>query len=86
MRYYYEKPKFYQTLYGEVYHCNHPLYNSCTLFKVKEFGLAVIQQRWDPIEKHTWWTEIDPWLNDSIYSKKEDFNHGLERIIKERYC
>ena len=30
-------------------------------------GLAVIQKRYDQDTKHTYWTEIDPWLTDSLY-------------------
>lgn len=30
-------------------------------------GLAVIQQRYNSSTKKTWWTEIDPWLNDMLY-------------------
>jgi hypothetical protein len=30
-------------------------------------GLAVIQQRYDPDIKTTWWSEIDPWLTDELY-------------------
>ena len=30
-------------------------------------GLAVIQQRYNSNTKTTWWTEIDPWLTDTIY-------------------
>ena len=30
-------------------------------------GLSVIQQRYNPDTKHTYWTEIDPWLTDSLY-------------------
>lgn len=29
--------------------------------------MAVIQQRYDESTKTTWWTEIDPWLNDELY-------------------
>ena len=29
--------------------------------------MAVIQQRYDVSTKHTYWTEIDPWLTDSLY-------------------
>ena len=67
MRYYYEKPKFYTSMYGEIYICKHPIYNRCTLFKIGNNGLAVIQQRFDPSTKQTWWSEIDPWLNDNLY-------------------
>lgn len=67
MRYHYEKPKVYLSMYGETYECDHPVYSSCTLFKMDNKGLAVIQQRYDPETKKTWWNEIDPWLNDDLY-------------------
>lgn len=67
MRYHYEKPAIYSTNYGENYNCNHPVYNRCTLFKIDEKGLAIIQQRYDPNTKTTWWSEIDPWLVDKLY-------------------
>ena len=67
MRYHYEKPKIHLSMYGERYICEHPVYNSCTLFRVKEKGLAVIQQRFDESTKSTWWSELDPWLPDSLY-------------------
>lgn len=77
MRYHYEKPALYVSMYGETYICNHPVYNSCTLFNISEKGLAVIQQRYDPIIKSTIWTEIDPWLPNDLYLHprfKEFFN------------
>ena len=67
MRYHYEKPDIYLSKYGVTYKQEHPVYNSCTLFKMDDRGLAVIQQRYDPDTKHTWWSEIDPWLTDSLY-------------------
>lgn len=67
MRYHYEKPTIYSTMYGELYHCDHPAYYVCTLFKMEERGLAVIQQRIDRETKSTYWTEIDPWLTDLLY-------------------
>lgn len=67
MRYHYEKPKLYSSMYGVTYECDHPVYNRCTLFKIGDKGLAIIQQRYDCETKHTYWTEIDPWLTDSIY-------------------
>ena len=54
-------------MYGITYECDHPVYYSCTLFKIGEMGLAVIQQRYDQDTKSTWWGEIDDWLTDSIY-------------------
>lgn len=65
MRYHYEKPSIYLSKYGITYTCNHPVYDSCTLYLINNKGLAVIQQRYD--NKTTWWTEIDPWLTDSLY-------------------
>lgn len=67
MRYHYEKPEMYLSMYGESFGCDHPVYNKCTLFKMGCRGLAVIQQRHDPNTKSTWWGEIDSWLTDSIY-------------------
>lgn len=67
MRYHYEKPALYVSMYGTTYTCDHPVYNSCTLFQIDNKGLAVIQQRYDKETKQTRWTEIDPWLTDDIY-------------------
>ena len=48
MRYHYEKPTLYSSMYGELYEWDHPVYDRCTLFTVNTKGLAVIQQRYDP--------------------------------------
>ena len=67
MRYHYNKPNIYLSMYGQTHICNHPVYNKCTLFKIGNKGLAVIQQRYDSLTKTTWWGELDPWLTDDIY-------------------
>lgn len=67
MRYHYKKPTIYSSIYGTTYTCNHPVYNDCTLYQIGSKGLAVIQQRYDIGTKTTRWTEIDPWLTDTIY-------------------
>lgn len=67
MRYHYEKPTTYSTMYGTTYTCNHPVYDRCTLFEIDNRGLAVIQQRFDENTKRTWWEELDPWLPDLLY-------------------
>lgn len=67
MRYHYEKPGIYSSMYGELYICDHPVYNRCTLFRINDKGLAVIQQRFDVKTKSTCWTEIDPWIVDLLY-------------------
>lgn len=67
MRYHYEKPSIYMSKYGLTYTCSHPVYDRCTLFKIGDYGLAVIQQRYDTETKSTWWGELDPWLTDDLY-------------------
>lgn len=67
MRYHYDKPKIYSSMYGQLYICEHPVYDRCTLFEINDKGLAVIQQRYDISTKRTWWSELDPWLTDDIY-------------------
>lgn len=67
MRYHYERKKHYTTIYGKRHKCNHKVYSYCTLFKINNLGLAIIQQRYDAQNKHTYWTEIDEDLTDSIY-------------------
>lgn len=75
MRYHHEKPRHYSSLYGEIYICDHPVYERCTLYKIGNKGLAVIQQRYNIHIKATRWTDIDPWLTDAIYlhEKFKDF-------------
>lgn len=67
MRYHYEKPSIYLSMYGTTHSCNHTVYTNCTLYKSGDKGLAVIQQRYDCETKHTWWGEVDPWLTDDLY-------------------
>lgn len=75
MRYHYEKPDNYSSVYGSVYICDHPVYDLCTLYQIHNKGLAVIQQRFDKKTKTTHWSEIDPWLTDILYlhPKFKDF-------------
>lgn len=67
MRYYHKKTTIYLSKYGSTYICDHTVYSSCTLYKIKDKGLAIIQQRYDQNTKKTYWTEIDPWLTDALY-------------------
>lgn len=66
-------------MYGETYICDHPVYDKCTLFKIHNKGLAVIQQRYNPKTKSTWWTEIDPWLTDMLY-----LHAGFDEFFQNR--
>ena len=79
MRYHHEKPPIYTSMYGEKYICDHPVYDSCTLYKINKKGLAVIQQRYDPETKSTYWTEIDPWITDELY-----LHPKFKEFFKER--
>lgn len=67
MRYHFTKPEIYISIYGKRYICDHPVYDSCTLYEMDGKGLAVIQQRYDLETKSTWWSEVDPWITDSLY-------------------
>lgn len=67
MRYHYEKPEIYMSMYGKRYICDHSIYDSCTLYEIGDKGLAVIQQRFDKDTKSTYWTELDPWFTDDLY-------------------
>ena len=79
MRYHYEKPDVYLSIYGKTYFCNHPVYRKCTLFTIDNRGLAVIQQRYNETSKKTWWGEIDPWLTDDLY-----LHSGFKKFFDER--
>ena len=67
MRYHYTKPNIYLSMYGTRYVCDHPVYDSCTLFQINGKGLSVIQQRFDNETKSTWWGEVDSWITDDLY-------------------
>lgn len=67
MRYHYEKPSVYSSMYGSTYICDHPVYDKCTLFEIDGRGLAVVQQQFNQLDKSTIWAEIDPWLTDVLY-------------------
>ena len=79
MRYHYKKQKYFKTLYGENYLCNHPVYDKRTLFKINNKGLSVIQQRYNPMTKKTWWGPIDQCLNNSLY-----LNENFKKYFDER--
>ena len=88
MRYHYDKPDMYLSMYGETYVCDHPVYNKCTLFKINNKGLAVIQQRYNPEDKTTYWNEVDPWLTDDLYlhpNFKKFFDDRSDECINNLY-
>lgn len=67
MRYHYEKPDISVPMYGETYYCDHPVYYACTLYKMGDNGLAVIQQRYREDTKTTCWNVIDKELRNELY-------------------
>lgn len=79
MRYHFNKPSLYLSMYGRVYICDHPVYDRCTLYEINNKGLAVIQQRFDNKTKSTYWTEIDEWLTDPLYLHKNFKKYFDER-------
>ena len=82
MRYFYEKPKRYSQVAGKTIECDHPIYNRGTLYLRGDKGLCVIQQRYLPKSKRTYWTEIDPWLVDEIYTRHK-FVEYFEKYATE---
>lgn len=79
MRYHHEKPQHYIQIFGEIYTCNHPVYSRCTLFKIRERGLAVIQQYYEPETKKTLWKEVENWIANELYLHKD-----FKRYFDER--
>lgn len=84
MRYHYEKPELYTCNYATVYTCDHPVYNSCTLYESQNKGLAVIQQRYYPESKMTYWGPIDEWLVNELYLHPKFHDYFLERATKSQ--
>ena len=80
MRYHYE-PEADRGLevYGQLYFCNHPVYNRCTLFLVEDKGLAVIRQYFSQKDKSTYWREIGRTLAKDIY-----LNPNFQEFFKKR--
>lgn len=94
MRYHFIKPANYVPLFGETYFCDHPVYDRCTVFKIENKGLAVIQQRFNKEQKSTYWSEIEPWIANAIYSnpnfksyfdtRASEMNNGLYPTVAVR--
>jgi hypothetical protein len=67
MRYYFEKENVEKKKYGEIYTCNHPIYRTCTLYRIGGKGLAVIEQRFSARSKYTYWSHVSSYLASAIY-------------------
>ena len=71
MRYHIKRPSIIVHIYGESYSCDHQVYNSGTLFRIKYEGLVLIQQYYDSNTKQTYWSDIEDWLANAIYLHKD---------------
>ena len=69
MKYYYEKPNKWVGA-GEIYICDHPMFNRCTLFRNGNLGLAIIQEHFDISRNVRWWGTVEPWIAGDIYVNK----------------
>ena len=71
MRYHYEskRPQSYDQAY-ELYSCDHPLYHECTLWRIGDKGLAVVQKRFNEKLKVSWWTYVNAGLAVDIEMQK----------------
>ena len=78
MKYHFLAKKKYRSEHSKIHRCDHPVYNQCTLYLDGVKGLAVIQQRYKPVSKMTWWSEVDPALADAIFEHPK-FKEYLEK-------
>lgn len=76
MRYFYEPMKTYDKNYFQLYQCDHPLFDLCTLYYSNDLGLIVVQQRCDPGNKTLTWGPVDSDLANDIY-----MNPGFHRFF-----
>lgn len=76
MRYHFIKPEFCEQYYGKTYKCNHPYYNTCTLYEHNGKGIAIVQLRYD--NKKWYYSEVDDYLANAIYMAK-----GFMKMFKE---
>ena len=74
MRYHYEENLVSINMYGITYHCDHPVYDQCTLYLINGRGLAVIQQKFTS-GKMTHWGPIDTKLTDALYLNKNFYKY-----------
>lgn len=65
-----------------THYCNHPVYSKCTLFYNGKKGLAVIQQRYIPSTKLTYWCNIDRDLIPEIQNNSK-FTSFFEHFARD---
>ncbi len=70
MRYFTEKPANAVITRRYKYKCDHPIYSECSLIKIDDFGLSIIQKRFNAKLKIFWYGAADSWLIDQIQMHK----------------
>ena len=78
MKYYYKPSTDVSAGAGEIYICNHPLFNRATLFKQHERGLLLVQEHYNKKTKARLWGPVVPWLSYDIYA-----NANFDRFFDE---
>lgn len=82
MRYHFKAKKTYNCNHGIIYNSHHPIYNRCTLYFKDGKGLCVVQQRFKPFNKSTWWSEVSFELADAIF-EHPGFSHYFKTHARE---
>lgn len=83
MKYYYESSDNAQVGAGEIYICDHPLFNQGTLFRSGDKGLIIVQEHYNKKTKARWWGPVEPRLSYDIYIHS-NFGPFFEKSASER--
>lgn len=84
MRYHYVKPSIYLSKYVETYTCDHPVYNVCTLFKIGDKGLAIVQQQINSDTKLTDELSLHPGFRACFDERVSEATDGLYPTVTVR--
>lgn len=68
--------------YSKTVKCDHPLFSAYTVFREGKKGLGVIQQKFNPAYRFSWWGPIDMALANDIF-ESENFSGVFNRLAKE---
>ena len=69
------------------YKTDSPVCNYCTMYIEGEYRLGIVQQRYNPEHKFTWWSPVDRDLADAIFNHpgfREYFEDHAGEIIELR--
>lgn len=68
MKYYSKKPDICVRLFGEVVDPKHPIYKRGTLYFEHNRGLIVTQKHFNSDTKECFWSNVDDWIANDIYT------------------